>query len=69
MHVSIVSIRICLLECGKLNVRSFVSTFAPKIVALKFFGSGNVMVPSVKKFGFATKNISFSLSMTPSLDH
>jgi hypothetical protein len=67
MHVSILSIRIYPLKCGKLNVRSFVSIFGPKIATLRIFDFGNVMVPSVNKYGSTTKSISFYLFMTPSI--
>jgi hypothetical protein len=62
----VVSIEIYPLECGKLNIRSSILTFAPKIGAFRIFGSGNVMVLSVIKFGFATKNISSSSSFVDS---
>jgi hypothetical protein len=52
-------------ECGKLNVRSYVSASTPKIVAFKISSSGNVMVPSVNKFDFATKSIYFSSFVIP----
>jgi hypothetical protein len=59
MHIGIVFTKICPSECGKLNVRSFVPTFALKIVALRIFDFGNVMVPNVNKFGSTTKNFFF----------
>jgi hypothetical protein len=67
IHVGVVSTEISPLKCGKLNVRSFVPTFAPNITTLRIFGSDNVIVPIVNKYGFVAKSIYSSLSMTPSI--
>jgi hypothetical protein len=67
IHEGIVSIGIYPSECGKLNISSYVLTFALKIVALQIFGFGNVMVSSVNKFSYAMLNIYFSLYVTPSI--
>jgi hypothetical protein len=67
MHASVLSTQIFLSECGELNVRSFEPTFALKIVALKKINFGSVMVLIVNKSGYATKSISFSLYVMPSI--
>jgi hypothetical protein len=54
------STRISPLKCEKLNVRSYVLVSTLKIVALRIFGSDNVMVPSVNKSDFVVKSISSS---------
>ncbi len=50
----------------KVEHKVYVLIFVPKIVALNFFGSNNVMVPNVNKFGFVA-NTPTSSSMTPSI--
>ncbi len=55
MHVGVVSTRICPSECGKLNLKSLVSTSSPKIIELKIFSSNSVMVPIVNKFNLLWK--------------
>jgi len=44
MCLGIISIEIGPSKCKMLNVRSFVSTFAPKITTMRIFGYGNVIV-------------------------
>jgi hypothetical protein len=66
---TIISIEICPFECGKLNVRSSIPIVAPKVATLRISKSGNVIVPSVNKFGSITKSISFYSSVTSSIDH
>ncbi len=56
MCLGIIFTRIGPSKCRMLNVRSFVPTFAPKITTLRIFGYGNVMVPSVHKFGYVAKD-------------
>jgi hypothetical protein len=67
MHATVLSIWICFLVCGDLNVRSFEPTFVLKIVALKIFNSSSVMVPIVNKSSYVAKNISSSSYVMPSI--
>jgi hypothetical protein len=67
MCLGIISIGIRTSKCRMLNIRSYVPTFAPKITTLRIFRYGNVMVPSVHKFGFVAKDIFSFSSMTPSI--
>jgi len=67
IHIGIISIGICPFECRKLNIRSYVLTFALNIATLRIYNHGNVMVTSVNKFGYTIKNISFSLPIIPSI--
>ncbi len=67
IRIGIILTRICPSECGKLNIRSYVLTFALNIATLIIYNHGNLMVPSVNKFGYIIKNISFSLPITPSI--
>ncbi len=65
MCVGVVSIWIYPSKCGNLNVISFVSISALKIIALRISSSNNVVVPIINKSGFITKSISSSLYVTP----
>jgi len=67
IHAGAILTNICPSKCGKLNVRSFVLTYAPKIVTLEISSSGNVIVPSVNKSCSTTKNISYFSCMIPSI--